>query len=556
LPPELAAVAAERQQDSIVRDPIAVLSQRASRAEIESIGQDEWLILYSYEADDFGRRGYFCALIPQRRVRKVMGHDSWDLMIGDGLPGFSQSYTGGKIKRTYCKFGSSSVVPLVFSRSFHGLKPDQFDLLEEFRHFHNLYHDRRNDKYIFIDERGEEDVVVEVRPKLVRAKLRYVKQFMAARRLHLAVYFDNVAEAPIDVAEAKKALQNELVNRDDLRFSFHVGDAMGKTLSRLLGKKLIKPPPLRECGVWPFEASVVRQYVRFVIAVDENGRNVEHTCDETSLADYFGKNAGSAHYLTPVWFRREVLRKYYDHPEKYSVEDGYLRGGSLWGLRLDNDLPNHVVVYLGDLGGLAHDEQLYWRSFNSAPAASRSSEMHFKRSFLAQFADPISPDLVFKQKLVALQESWEQRFGWQLFRRLHDDDAHVIKQLRVPLTDSIGEFELQSLLLAKLLVDSLNDKQLTSELGVGRPDEKSISKLERFLEKAAYQHRDRDIKLLRLLQAARSTAAAHGKGENYDKVSKQLDLRDRPASEVFRELLTRVNAMLADLQDFFVPSAE
>ena len=107
-----------------------------------------------------------------------------------------------------------------------------------------------------------------------------------------------------------------------------------------------------------------------------------------------------------------------------------------------------------------------------------------------------------------------------------------------------------------MLVDSLNDKQLTSELGVGRPDEKSISKLERFLEKAAYQHRDRDIKLLRLLQAVRSTAAAHGKGENYDKVSKQLDLRDRPASEVFRELLTRVNAMLADLQDFFVPSAE
>jgi hypothetical protein len=75
---------------------------------------------------------------------------------------------------------------------------------------------------------------------------------------------------------------------------------------------------------------------------------------------------------------------------------------------MDNDLPNHIVVFLGDLGKLHYDEQLYWKSFNIPPVADRSSEVHFKRSYLAEFADPVSPDLVLKQKLVGLQEAWER----------------------------------------------------------------------------------------------------------------------------------------------------
>ncbi len=120
--------------------------------------------------------------------------------------------------------------------------------------------------------------------------------------------------------------------------------------------------------------------------------------------------------------------------------------------------------------------------------------MHFKRSYLAEFADPVSPDLVLKQRLVALQEAWEHQFGWQLFRPLHDEDAHVIKQIRVPLTDTTAEFDLQVLLLAKLLIDSLDDARLVQEIGGALPDERSIGKFERFLAAKQYPHRDRDIK--------------------------------------------------------------
>lgn len=552
LPPELAAASTRAKQDAMALDPIAILSQTANFAEIENIGKDDWLTLYAYESGKTGSKCYFCGLIPRKYLSKAMSHDSWDLMIGHGLPGFTQSHAAARIKIRYDRFGSDRVEPLVFSRSFHGLKPDQFDLLEEFRHFHNLYHDRRNDRYIHFDERGEEEVVVEVSAKLVRAKLRYLRQFIAARRLHLAVFFDHNARLSSDTKIDRTKLSNETVVRADLRFSFNVGEIGGDTISRLIGKKIIAPLPVAECGIWPFEKRSARHFAEYIIGTDANNQSVLHVCNEDALANYFGKNPEAPHFLTPVWFRREVLRKYYDQPEKYSVEDGYLRCGGLWGLRMDNNLPNHVVVYLGDLGQLAYEEQLYWKSFNIPPAGDQTSEANFRRSFLAEFADPTSPDLVLKQKLVSLQEGWEQRFGWHLFRPLHDDDTHVLQQLRVPLTDSIGEFEHQCLLMVKLLIDSLNDKQLSEELGGAEPEEKSIRKLDRFLEKKSYPHRDRDLRLLRLLQALRSTAAAHGKGRQFEKISRELGLDDIAKSEVFRRLLARANRMLADLEAFFL----
>jgi len=558
LPPELLAALADQHDPGSAVDPkIALLSQAANIREIERMGSGEWTTVYSYESGKTGGRCFYSALIPRSRARKAMKNDSWELMIGNGLPGFSQGYEGDTVITRYDRFGFSQVEPLVFVRDFHGLKPKQFDLLEEFRHFHNLYHDRKNDRYIAVDDRGEDEIVVEVSDTRVRVKTRFVKQFIAARQLCLALYFDIRADASIDLAVVKEALPSRAVKEADLRYSFNVGDLSrwpDVTFSRLIGKKIIAPQPVEECGVWPFETRS-EQFAEFIIGIDISSHNVLCTADEAELSNYFGKNLGAPHYLTPVWFRREVLGKYYDNPDKYSVEDGYLRCGGLWGLRMDNDLPNHVVVYLGDIGKLHYDEQLYWKSFNVPPAAPRSSETNFKRSFLAEFADPTSPDLVSKQKLVGLQEAWEHQFGWQLFRPLRDDDAHVLKQIRVPLSDTTAEFDDQVLLLAKLLIDSLDDARLVKELGGAKPDEKSIGKFLRFLTIRDYPHTDRDIKLLRAIQAARSTGAAHRRGEQFQKIRTELQLDEREVPDVFRELLSRVNQRLADLQSYFVPDS-
>jgi hypothetical protein len=552
LPPEI--INRARQTLAPV-EPIEILAQKANVAELDRIGAEDWLTLYLFETSDSGSKYYFCALAPESHIEAAMAHDSSDLMTDHGFPGFSQTYDGrGGTVTTYERSTSAPIEPLLYIRHFHGLKPTQIDLSEEFRLFHNLYHDRQNDRYVHVDERGEDEIAIEVTPNQVRAKTRYVRQYLAARQLYLLIFFDHRADAEIELASAKATLSDQNIQQADLRYFFHVGDlSIGKrkTFSRLLGKKMIVPPPVDQSGLWPYERRV-KQFAEFIISTDKNGRSISHIADEDELANYFGKNPGAPHYLTPVWFRREVLRKYYDHPEKYSVEDGYLRCGGLWGLRMDNDLPSHVVVFLGDLGHLAYEEQLYWKSFNIPPQSDRTSDAHYRRSFLAEFADPSSPDLVLKQKLVALQEGWEQRFAWQLFRPLQKEDAHVVKQLRIPLTEGMGEFEQQILLLAKLIIDSLNDAKLTEELAAALPVEKSISKFERFLKARGYPYTDRDAKLLRLLQSVRSAAAAHRKGKQFNRISKELQLSDRSASDVFRELIGQVNAMLTDLEAHFI----
>jgi hypothetical protein len=92
----------------------------------------------------------------------------------------------------------------------------------------------------------------------------------------------------------------------------------------------------------------------------------------------------------------------------------------------------------------------------------------------------------------------------------------------------------------------------TLELGSNVPTEKSIGKLERFLTARGYPETHRDIDFLRLLQEARSTIAAHRKGDGYKKTVNKLRLDNRSTGEVFAELLQSGIAMLRGLKAFFL----
>jgi hypothetical protein len=92
------------------------------------------------------------------------------------------------------------------------------------------------------------------------------------------------------------------------------------------------------------------------------------------------------------------------------------------------------------------------------------------------------------------------------------------------VTNSQAELDEQIGYLTKLLVDSLNEKELTAR--AGRLDEgaKGITKLDRFLERIGFPERQRFIQLLRNLQALRSAGSAHRKGSAYDKTLARLGL--------------------------------
>src|SRR5262249_39692531 len=104
-----------------------------------------------------------------------------------------------------------------------------------------------------------------------------------------------------------------------------------KCISRLIGKAVILcPGPVEYSDPFREDRGA---FGSFIVGQDEHGAPVTDSCDPAVLRGDAGRG------LQQVFFRRSVLRKYFDTPEKFSVEDGYLRCGSLWGLKMDNDHP-------------------------------------------------------------------------------------------------------------------------------------------------------------------------------------------------------------------------
>lgn len=477
------------------------------------LGSSIWLPLYLSIGSGVHHLAVYCALAPTEYRSRALSGPSWDLHIGDGQPGFSQAYdnAGGSIT-IYERFGSDPVEPLVFVRTFHGVRADYSELSQEFCLFHNLYAEATARQLLKIDDAGTTSVAAHVDDRDVRVLTSLVRQYQAARQLDLLLFIDSGNEYdPSLTVPAEQEWRDDLLNA-----SLGGGDVLGKPFTRFLATRVLPAPPMEHSGVWPFERED-DHFPEFIIGITDLGEPIRFTCEPDRLANYFGKNPDAPHYLTPVHFRREVLAKYYDRPDLYTVEDGYLRCGGLWGLRMDNDGPDTVVVFLGDLGrDLTQTERDYWRSFN-VPPARPISESTFRRSFLAQFADAASSDHRFRIAYRDLQETWRRRFGWALYLDPQPGDAHLLDLVRRPLHDTDVELEEIVRTLTKLLVDSLNEAELVRALPPGLGGEKGISKFERWLQASQYPHVTRDIAVLRNMQAVRSEGAAHRKGSKYEK---------------------------------------
>jgi hypothetical protein len=439
---------------------------------------------------------------------------------------------------------SEPIEPLVIEREFHGAAAGYAELSEEFRLFHNLYEDGATGDLHRFDEAGNDAVVAHVRSELVVVQAPLIRQYQAARQMDLLLFIDTVLYLPESAMIPPEA---QFVDADQ-HVARYSRNADGRRFTSLLGKRVIPAPPIEMAGIWPYEAADTH-FPEFIIRMDDFGKPVRFTCDPEQLANHFGKNPGAPHYLTPVFFRRDVLVKYFDRPDLYAIEDGHLRCQGLWILRMDNDASDVVVVFLGDLGrDLPASERDYWLSFNIPPTGPMS-QTAFRRAFRGEFANPQSLDLRLRSAWRRLEKDWTARFGWPLYRALQSADAHLPDQIRMPLHDTDAEFEELVGTLAKLLVESLNEAELVAVAGPGPVGERGISKLERWFKVQGYPTAEADIAFLRNLQAVRSKVVAHRKGSDYERaIDRAVGSKRKAAAAI--ELLAQALAFVDNLLAF------
>jgi hypothetical protein len=458
----------------------------------------------------------------------------------------------GEVK--YHRFGNNDgIEPLVFVREFIGDKESYVEISEEFRLFHNLYHDINANIYYKIDETGNMDSAIKIEGRNVKIKLKYLKQFLAIKEMHLALGFEicKYSDKKLEDMGLKDSI--DFFQFDKIRYDMYLMDLElienkddKLALSRIFGKKLIPGMDKEDSGIWPYTKK--REYENFICGIDENGENVLFTCNPKKLANYYGANPNSPHYLTPVFFSRDVLGKYYANSSIYTVEDSYVSLNGSWSLRIDNHNSNYVVVYLGDLGkDIPYKEQQHWKNYNITPDG-KLSEVKFKRDFKAEFTNPEISDLKFKEIFKRLNELWYKKYEWKLFLDLSEGDKHHFASLRIPLTNEQSEFDGQVFSLVKIIIDSINEKQISSFEGMSG----SISKLELFLKDNNAHDYNKHIKFLRNLQDLRSTGVAHRKGKKYEKVSKYFEIADKELSEVFDQILKDAISFLEFMESEFL----
>ncbi|MGL5901522.1 MAG: hypothetical protein ACRCZO_02465 [Cetobacterium sp.] len=507
-----------------------LIKQLDKLEEIKNFDKTGWIEVFKYKrnedfiGEDIYKKGI---LIKKDFLEKELETNDFNHLIN--LNPYCDS------EGNYHRFGLEYAEELICNRENLITKEYELSISDEFISFHNLF--RVDDKYFKVDESWNKEEVVVISSDSINIKKKYLKQYLSIKDMVLAICF----EYRYYSEDETQYHENKNYHSDYENFNHYIGNCNFnldyKSYGRIMGKKMITGMKKEDTGLWEYEKKP--NYYNFIIGLDKDGKEIEHTCDPSKLGNFQFNNI-KPDFLTPVFFKKEVLSKYY-HNDNIEISDNLIRSLD-WLLKMDNQRDNLVSVYLGDLAELPYNEQLYWRSFNiiSDEGISKTS---FARDFKAEWASPEALDLLFKSKYNDINKKWLDKFGWELFKELHEEDKHNFDDLRIPVNESQSEYDQQVLSLVKVLIDSLNEKEIGNFLksynilGVNG----SISKFQEFLKLNLNNLSEEELLVniinLRKLQSLRSTGTGHRKGSNYEKSKKDLGIDDRNYQENFKILL-------------------
>ena len=510
----------------------------------------------------------FSCLVNDNVAAKSMTYDTWDINHSEGGPLINEQLDGTFI--SYSRYSNDEVEPIVMYLENEGRWAEEAFLAEEFVMYFKLHKEAKGKKeyvYYQVDECGDDVEVARVAGMNLEVKLKYVKEYIAVKKLNLLVFTDEVINDTRSINElGGNKIPWTIIKDSDLIFSYALQEGLGyKICAVFRGKCILKHNDKDIQHLWKLRDS---GYENFIVDADEDGNEIFMSCDENRMPNLFTRQGDEPYSLSPVFFKRDVLSKYFQAVDKYSVQDGYLSGPS-WGIRIDNDRSDdYVVAALVDLGRMPHKEQLHWKSFNVLPPRNGFySITTFSRWFDAIPTNcSVAPDLVFKQLYIQVNDKWRTKYGWSLFKELAADDQYHFETLHL-MGQENDQKEFDGLIqsITKLLIDSLNEKQLVKAIDSTKPDvlrflsernikelkpsyiQGGITKFECFLISEGLLDSS-VVKLLRKVQDLRSSTVAHRKSTKLDTRTEELfnffGILQNSDKVVLFNLLNRLNERL------------
>ena len=296
---------------------------------------------------------------------------------------------------------------------------------------------------------------------------------------------------------------------------------------------------------WEGEAES-KQFETF-IAWDWRNQNVgQYSCDPAKLANYFVPSDGPFQ-TSPAFFKPEVLRKYKADPEKYTIEGRTIscRGAwyfKSWGV---NDA-GQIHAYLCDLGGLPHEEQLHWKSFNEEPKAGLSDAV-IATDFEGQWSEQYDPLVSLRNRCRYLDK---HPCDWWKIR-----DEDLLRRTQYPLTDTREDWSDELLNLDQMVVESIVEKPIRKiAKSLGRELEhqwRGIRLLQECLIGLDFdEERAKEIvEPFHTMHSLRSTLKGHASGQKSIELEKYARKRSGNLLADFKALCERADQSLQILDD-------
>lgn len=434
-----------------------------------------------------------------------------------------------------------------------------FDLLQDFIIFYNLkeyYRDEFNKsyKYYNINTAEWEDVAVISRNN-VRIRYNFLFYYMSQKSKNLIIDFDYSRKTHFSLEELGiESKGNTNMKTENCIYTENIINE-SKVTGNLFGIFFIK---FKDNFADPKEKNKGK-YEEFIIGIDECGNDRLFTCDKKEISKHDHENLEEDLYTKPIFFKKEVLRKYLENKEKYFVEDGYMgRNDRYWIIEIDNSTDDYIATPLSRLSDLPHDEQLYWKSFNINGENCKISITAFIRWYAGVYSEPVGKDLRFKRIFELFNNNWNKKFGWYLFKPLNENDLYNFDSILL-LENNIKQFDSCVLSLTKILVDSINEEEIEKVIKNSNTkiekNIKGIGKLELFLDINNMSDYKSIIEVFRNLQAIRSTSIAHRKSNDnkgYEKALKYFNVDENNLNNGLKNIFSEFIEIFKKLEKHFI----
>jgi hypothetical protein len=457
----------------------------------------DWVTVAQSESFKDGSKGRSSYLIPLNTKEMQLERQHWIDDLGDSYYWDGKYFDGSSSTDEYGSAGFFCNV-----RNHHGYRPRTVDFALPFLWFWNAY--STDEGWSYLDEAGYEHQVIRFylseRNFRVEVRAFELRKFLFCTCNELLIHLDFFRFSSSSDCDSIR-----LVNRTtDWNFTWmsELGQISEErtSISRLSGSYVVRSfsPQSSEFS----EERIDSEFPQFIIGRDpESGALIHHVCDPSRLGSYFDEDTGAVHYLTPVYFKSEVLQKYIDDPRRYEITMDRLSCLSLWGVSFSRNTADLIEVYLGDLGrDLPQQEWSHWLQFNVAPSGEMNLD-RFRRDFLNQWGSENDPIDLLRVARLQVNEAAIVKFGKPLWRDIDEDTQRDFERLRPPATENWRHMILPILTLTKVLIDALNEK-LLNDFAENKAKNLPLQKLEQMGESLGVDKVE--LKAFRDLQHLRS----------------------------------------------------